>query len=1064
MPPVRWKLLIVTAILSQVQVDAHQMQDSISMSSDGWRPIIGTGRQATKNKQEINQYANPDNFEIIPAEVSNIETTTSPFKVSGSSSATHATSRQGVKQQFKTTNPYFLPQEQKRTVNQQFKKVVKKVGYAKPRKPIRGQVLSHSNRNEIFVPAPSQNAGGFAHTKNHQNNIKTREAQGFGLIGNNFGISQQNAHIELARFPLTGESILQRPTFFLARPLQNDEFTRNLVPPPRSRLPQQKSKDTKISLYAFKEGGAITDATANIPQFGGRPNQFLPQVSPTFDFNTQQQKPIKSQQTKGAAIDVQVTKENLKQYTQQQNISPAAFGTIPGRNNFPIGFVDYEFQKNRPQTAPNAVTYEVTEGKWLDTVSQQYQFQPPNQFIQFQNYRQQPTQQNARPGLLFQPSPSGSTGNPPVFQAPLVDINVPTFLPTPYKSEPAIIPTSPTQSEVATVFTQVSKKMNKYRNQQLQENPLIFDIKEVSTHYPILGTPNEAQSEGSTDLPINENGEISNEITTPKEHRTRRPTKEPTTKSTSTRDPTKSRINRRRPRPRKPSTTTTTEEPVVETYEPIKSQEVILEESVPIENGRPQKRRRPKPTAYIPESEEERTPVNEAVEETTSKKRGKYRFRSRDRPSTERSDTIQRKRLRPAHTENLLKNQQKHSFDETTETSIEYSYERDSPSLEQSYSQESSQSDESSQIQNNESQRFEMPTPVHEQHENKPFIEEIGPITERAPTTTTTEQESHTIFHIPDNNEVDFTTQEVPKDDFITTTAQPTATNEVSTIKSTRIRKPNKFDNSNRPRFSVKEYRQRLNQYSSTPASSTTNKSTQENNLRLRFPSRLRTRPSATSSTSNPIIEDVNSEATTTRSRFRPKDPRHHQTNTEIDSDDGITENSIKSVNPKFRSFGKTKTTTEATTPSSKISIRPNLFSARRRAGYPSLKNRIQNRLNKKNDTDEELQTTTESDVIEEVEPLNAAESATTELSTSTNGEFVVDVSHTQDMKNEDFLYSQRVSDLTSSFKDYDKPGLFNSVSPTSRSIPNYFTISTDDPILPIEAFFPKLKEKNKER
>lgn len=57
--------------------------------------------------------------------------------------------------------------------------------------------------------------------------------------------------------------------------------------------------------------------------------------------------------------------------------------------------------------------------------------------------------------------------------------------------------------------------------------------------------------------------------------------------------------------------------------------------------------------------------------------------------------------------------------------------------------------------------------------------------------------------------------------------------------------------------------------------------------------------------------------------------------------------------------------------------------------------------------------------------------------------------------------YIQRVSDLTSSFKnEYETPGLFKSVSPNSRRIPNYFTISTDDPILPIEAFFPNIKEK----
>lgn len=77
-----------------------------------------------------------------------------------------------------------------------------------------------------------------------------------------------------------------------------------------------------------------------------------------------------------------------------------------------------------------------------------------------------------------------------------MDLSVSPFLPTPYKPENVILPTSPTQDEAATVFTQVSNKMNKYRNDALKESPLFFDIKEVSTHYPILGNP-ESQSEGN---------------------------------------------------------------------------------------------------------------------------------------------------------------------------------------------------------------------------------------------------------------------------------------------------------------------------------------------------------------------------------------------------------------------------------------------------------------------------------------------------------------------------------------------------------------------------------------
>lgn len=221
-----------------------------------------------------------------------------------------------------------------------------------------------------------------------------------------------------------------------------------------------------------------------------------------------------------------------------------------------------------------------------------------------------------------------------------MDLSVSPFLPTPYKPENVVLPTSPTQDEAATVFTKVSNKMNKYRNDALKESPLFFDIKEVSTHYPILGNP-EPQSEGNikflsncsdclilnsgnTDspLPLQETGEISNEISTTqkevKDNRTRRPIhKQPPptqpTQATSTRDPTRSRItNRRRPRPKRPlTTTTTTEEPmVIQTYESMRSQEVMEEEKP--------RRRRPRPQV---QEEEEAKPIEE---ENFSRQRGKY--------------------------------------------------------------------------------------------------------------------------------------------------------------------------------------------------------------------------------------------------------------------------------------------------------------------------------------------------------------------------------------------------------------------------------------------------------
>lgn len=53
--------------------------------------------------------------------------------------------------------------------------------------------------------------------------------------------------------------------------------------------------------------------------------------------------------------------------------------------------------------------------------------------------------------------------------------------------------------------------------------------------------------------------------------------------------------------------------------------------------------------------------------------------------------------------------------------------------------------------------------------------------------------------------------------------------------------------------------------------------------------------------------------------------------------------------------------------------------------------------------------------------------------------------------------HSQRVAELTVSANENSTFKSAN-IGLLSRRIPNYFTISTDDPILPIQAFFPQIK------
>ncbi|XP_076267570.1 uncharacterized protein LOC143200781 isoform X3 [Rhynchophorus ferrugineus] len=1086
MPPVKWKLWIcVTAVLIHVVLptDAQQMQDPISVSSDGWRPIVGTRRQSTNAEQPISQYP------AVQSSLIDIEATTQPFsqqspKNAGIGKGTKVTKpKQVTKIGIYRNSPTGPQQGSTQTAQPKKLLAVKKMAViqSKHRKPSRGQMMAHSSRNEIFVPPPLPSSPGL-------------------VGGNQYNLVQQAPINYVNQFAAPGTAAYQRPSFLFAKPVQNDEYTRNLVPPPPAR-PQQNKDNTKISLYSFKEG-PLTDASSNYPQFGVRSNQFAPQVSPIFDYTQQvqqqqlqqqaqqqqlqqlqqqqllQQQQRQSLKTKDQTVDVQVTKENVKQYSQT---GPSSFGVLPGRNNFPIEFVDYDFHsvKAKPTNLPNTLTYEVTEGKWLDTSSQQYQFHPLNPFIQSPKVTnlQQQQQVNARPGILFQ-AETLPTKQPVFQQTPIVDLSVPAFLPTPYRPLAAVVPTIATESDVSTVFNKVTSKMNQYKNQNAvanNNNPLYFNIKDVSTHYPVVGKP-EIQSEASTNTPLstNENAEISNDITTQKEFEyfnTRRPTQE-TTRPTVTRDPTKARItNRRRPRPRRP--TTTTEEPVVEMYELVKEN---IEET-PVETERPVRRRRPRPTTVKPRTEDDNEQQTfKPEEQNNSKQRGRYRFRPRE-PSTNPNENNgltlpQRKRFRPSFTENIVRDSAKPSMEESTESSYE--------------------------TQQNSFENYPVPFPSHiqerpsvqenndEETRNQPFIEEIHPGTQRIETSNEEVGDGNRV-HVPEN-EIDYTTQAViepleSSEEIVTTTTttQPTTTTtEAVTARTHRIRvRPNKFDNSNRPRFSVKDYRQRLNQLTSTTPTTTTEenvKSTTEN-VRLRFQNRIRTRPPVSPTTaSNRMDEDSTEDSLTTtspRPKFKPNQPRYHAT---TDSDNIITENSVKAVNTRLRPFGKQRTTTEATTVGPKVTIRPNFFANRRRSGYPSLKSRLENK-NRNDDTKQDEDSDTKPNSEEEAEVQKVAESGAPETSTITpeftlnqaTSDTVVDILNAptepvtdEELKVDDLMHSQRVSDLTSSFKDYDKPGLFNSVAPTSRSIPNYFTLSTEDPILPIEAFFPNLKEKDK--
>ncbi|KAJ8924102.1 hypothetical protein NQ315_006884 [Exocentrus adspersus] len=1091
---------------------------TMSMSSDGWRPIVGTRRQPPGfpsveiKAQEITEYKDPSQtveVDIIKAQTLEPPSTISPQKLSTKIIPLDPTNnningspiyKQGEKipphAKFTSPGPYHtLPasvhgppipiggvsskpyQFGQMKYSPKTKRPINKPStpsfLGPKRKPIRGPMVSHSNRNEVFVRPPAS----FPFLKPVPSNIKTRETQGLGLLSaNHFLVNQQGNTEFVSRFalPPTEENFQNAKnhpvTYIFSKPTndvpyqfksQNDEYTRNLVPPPPLAMFQQdtdKIKPIKLSQKVTENVVASTEPVVkfadlnNNVQFGIKPSvqeNLVPQLQPPFEQNFAFQKQI----PKGQAVDVQVTKEKFKVF----------------HSNPPV---------NYNTNLPKVQTYEVTEGKWIDS---------PNPFT-FSITRAQP--------LIAQPLQQMTpTARPQLVTEPIVELNLPPFLPTPYRPENAV-PTSPTQSEISTIFSQVSTKMNRYKNEALTTNPFFFDVKEVSTHYPILGVP-----ESPTSDPMNLNSEVLNEITTAV----------PVTNKT----PQTTKSRRRRPRPRRPSstttttTTTTTEEPVaMESYESQKTEENV--EEVSTETERPQ-RRRPKPNRIRQSSSEERplryrttTPPSEGDE--SHEKRVRTRHRTRQRGSAVKSENrgSTRKRIRPVNADmpsnhKLTESDPSPQPNEPNEPYIEQvqSMEHERQGLfETKFPEDNAPSSDTktNRIEYESPHRNVEPTQYEEESKyettivsndlspvRKPVYEENSEETERTqvyertrPTISeTTLPETTVNINSSPENDVDYSTPVADTeqtDERIATTVATTTLPTTTTVETTTATKSHRIRGrplKSRPKFSVKDYRQRLNQYTSTTPSTTTDimKTTSEGSVRLRFPTRLRTRPTSRTTTTttesyNPDEEDEESEPIR-RGGFRPKEPRH-STTTENIQNNIITEKNVKSVTTRLRPFGRHRSTTEPSV-SQKVSIKPNLFSVRRRLPPLSLRNRI---LNKVNAT--EATTTNESEP-ESTEPVTVQETETelentptesntikTKTETTTDNE---STTTTTDVNEDDYI--QRVSDLTSSFKnEYETPGLFNSVSPNSRRIPNYFTISTDDPILPIEAFFPNIKDK----
>lgn len=235
------------------------------------------------------------------------------------------------------------------------------------------------------------------------------------------------------------------PGSFVINQPHNHHFNR-FQPPPNENVFQSFNSPSLGAFSIFKHPQAndvnyqFDDYTRNLVP--------PPPVYKNREQNKMKERPIKEMpKIKETPVQVQVTKEKLNVF---HNKIPATYSG---------DYVDYDFHSvRRPTNQPKVQTYEVTENKIVETPQYIPQIRKPT------------VPQKTR-------------------KQPEVELNFPPFLPTPYRPEgQGIVPTSPTQDEVSTIFTKLSK-IQKEKEYSSRDPYVPYDVKEVSTHYPILGNP-----------------------------------------------------------------------------------------------------------------------------------------------------------------------------------------------------------------------------------------------------------------------------------------------------------------------------------------------------------------------------------------------------------------------------------------------------------------------------------------------------------------------------------------------------------------------------------------------
>ena len=315
-----------------------------------------------------------------------------------------------------------------------------------------------------------------------------------------------------------------------------------------------------------------------------------------------------------------------------------------------------------------------------------------------------------------------------------------------------------------------------------------------------------------------------------------------------------------------------------------------------------------------------------------------------------------------------------------------------------------------------------------------------------------------------------------------TTTPPPSPT---TTTESTLKLKPRLRYGTNytRPRFSVKDYRERLRQSQETRTSNTTSSSGPVTNT-----NRGRTRASSNyNSNNNSSVNTRQEESRVNPQRFG-NIQRHRisttsssittstSTSTEIPT---TTErlNQFKPSNSRYRPgagrySNRYRPSTEATdiepsasSTSTRAIVMPKPLFLSTRKPYP-LRSRYgststtstttEEPINDAVTTSEDILKSTENEVVPEIsnksDVLTTITTTTTTTTTTPSETDATKVTEVSEFETETLSPSQIVADLTSSASS---GGYFKTAAPSNKRNNLRITMATDDPILPIEAFFP---------